>query len=100
MVVHGLDRLWSSEGRRRRRLAAAVRRRSREEHEQLHHGGVVELDSVRIRAALYVVIAERLEDLAQPAAPGALVEVEGLLAEPPPVRDYGMRARGRNERIA
>jgi hypothetical protein len=100
MVARGLDRRWSSEGRRRRRLAAEVRHRSREEHELLHQGGVVELDSVRIRSALYEVIAVRLESLEHPAAPAALAGVEELLADPPPVRDYGTRARGRNERIA
>jgi hypothetical protein len=99
-LPHALDLLRSPGRRRRRQLAAKVRRRSHEEREQLHRAGVVELDSVRIRTALYEVIAARLENVVNPIPDKALDQVEQLLAEPPPVRDYGTRARDRNERIA
>lgn len=95
-----LDLLWTREGRRRRRLAADVQRRSQEERHHLHHAGVVELDSIRIRTALYETIVLRLWDSSHPASPAALEQVEELLAERPPIRDYGLRAQQRNERIA
>jgi hypothetical protein len=95
-----LDLLWTREGRRRRRLAAGVRRRSQEERDHLHHAGVLELDSIRIRTALYETIALRLEDSPQPVTADALEQVEALIAEAPPIRDYGLRAQQRNERIA
>jgi hypothetical protein len=85
--------------RKRRRLARAVRRYARAEHEQYHRGGVVELASIGARAELYQRIADRLE-ADGPLAARVLAELEHLLAEAPPVRDYGAAAQARNARIA
>jgi len=86
--------------RGRRRLAREVRANAQVEHEQYHRAGVLELDSVSARAALYERIAELLEDAARPLAGEGLRRLEDLIAEAPPVRDYGPRAQDRNELIA
>jgi hypothetical protein len=77
-----------------------VRAYAQAEHEQYHRAGVLELDSVSVRAALYERIAERLEDAAGPLAAEGLRRLEDLIAEAPPMRDYGPRAQDRNELIA
>jgi hypothetical protein len=89
-----------SAARERRRLARLVRAYAQAEHEQYHRAGVLELDSISARAALYERIAERLEDTAHPLANQGLSRLEDLIAETPPVRDYGPRAQGRNALIA
>jgi hypothetical protein len=94
---HGLRGL--REARERRRLACAVRTRAREEREQYHRGSVIEFASLARRTALYERIAERLEDTDRPASPLGVGQLEGLLAEPPPYRDYGIVAEERNARI-
>jgi hypothetical protein len=86
--------------RERRRLAREVRAYSHAEHEQYHRAGVLELDSVAARAALYERIAERIEDISRPLAEEGLRRLENLIGESPPVRDYGPRAQDRNELIA
>ena len=89
-----------SAARERRRLARLVRAYAQAEHEQYHRAGVLELESVSARAALYEQIAERLEDTARPVSEEGLRRLEDLVAEVPPVRDYGPRAQGRNALIA
>jgi hypothetical protein len=86
--------------RERRRLAREVRAYAQTEHEQYHRAGVLELDSVAARAALYERIAGRIEDISRPLAEEGLRRLENLMAEAPPVRDYGPRAQDRNELIA
>lgn len=88
------------EARKRRRLARAVRRRAREEREHCHRGAVIEFASVAARTALYERIAEHLEDVDRPVAALGVGRLERLLAEAPPIRDYGPRAGARNARIA
>ena len=88
-----------SVARERRRLAREVRAYAQAEHEQYHRAEVLELDSVAARAALYERIAERIEDSARPLAEEGLRRLENLIAESPPVRDYGPRAQGRNQLI-
>jgi hypothetical protein len=94
---HGLRGL--REARARRRLAGAVRRHAHDERERCHRAGVIEFASVAARTALYERIAERLEELDHPVAACGVGRLERLLAEPPPFRDYGPRARARNARI-
>jgi cell fate (sporulation/competence/biofilm development) regulator YmcA (YheA/YmcA/DUF963 family) len=77
-----------------------VRAYAQAEHEQYHRAGVLEFDSVSARAALYERIAARIEDTARPLAEEGLRRLEDLIAEIPPVRDYGPRAQDRNELIA
>jgi cell fate (sporulation/competence/biofilm development) regulator YmcA (YheA/YmcA/DUF963 family) len=89
-----------SVARERRRLAREVRAYAQAEHEQYHQAGVLELDSVAARAALYERVAERIEDISRPVAEESLRRLENLIAESPPVRDYGPRAQDRNELIA
>jgi hypothetical protein len=87
-------------GRERRRLARAVRNYAQSEREQYHRAGVLELDSVSERAALYEKIAQCLEDGDRPLAETGLRRLEGLIVTAPPVRDYGPRADERNAFIA
>jgi hypothetical protein len=87
-------------GGRRRRLARTVRRRARDEHDRFHRSGVIEFASVAERADLYERIARRLEELRRPVGDYGLSELERLLDEPAPIRDYGPRAAARNARIA
>jgi hypothetical protein len=70
------------------------------EHEQYHRAGVLELESVSARAALYEQIAERLENTTRPLSEEGLRRLENLVAQVPPMRDYGPRAQGRNALIA
>ena len=70
------------------------------EREHFHRASVVEFDTVSERSALYERIADRLRDLDRPLPEDARRDLERLLAEPPPVRDYGLNAVRRNERIA
>jgi hypothetical protein len=95
---HSLERAFKK--RERRRLARVVRRHARAERDDYHRGDVIEFDSIAIRTALYELIARVLEDLDRPLAKDGLSELESLLAEPPPFRDYGPNAQARNDRIA
>jgi hypothetical protein len=61
---------------------------------------VVEFDTVTERSVLYERIADRLRDLERALPEDALRDLELILSEPPPVRDYGLNAVRRNERIA
>ena len=85
---------------KRRRLARAVERRAAFEHERCHRGGVIEFESLAARAALYRLIVRRLQDGHIPLPVAGLKELEQLLVESPPFRDYGANAEARNERIA
>jgi hypothetical protein len=87
------------EARERRRLSRAVRTRAHEEREHCHRGGVIEFASVARRTALYEGIADRLEELDRPISALGIGQLERLLAEPPPYRDYGAVAKERNARI-
>src|SRR5215218_3177649 len=83
--------------RGRRRLAREVRAYAQVEHEQYHRAGVLELDSVSARAALYERIAELLEDAARPLAGEGLRRLEDLIAEAPPVPHSAPRPKARNK---
>jgi hypothetical protein len=91
---------FSNEARRRRRLARALRTYARDEREESHRASVIELSSVAQRAALLEDLMRRLEDVSRPVSRPGLEQLERLLAEPLPFRDYGPRAERRNERIA
>jgi hypothetical protein len=84
----------------RRRLARSVRGYAQAEREEYHRAGVLELGSVAARTALYEQIAERLEGTDGPLPAEPLERLRALIAEPPPIRDYGPRAEERNTRIA
>jgi len=71
----------------------------RDERDVFHRASVIEFGSIAARTALYERIAQRLEDTAQPIAPAGVRRLEQLLDEPPPVRDYGPRARALNGHI-
>jgi hypothetical protein len=89
-----------SAARQRLRLARAVRDYAHAERDLYHRAGVLEFASVASRAALYERIVDRLEQTDHALADEALRRLEGLIAESPPVRDYGPRAAERNARIA
>ena len=91
---------WRAPGRERRRLCREVQRYALAEREHFHRASVVEFDTVAERSALYERIADRLRDLERPLPEDALRGLELILSEPPPVRDYGLNAVRRNERIA
>lgn len=88
------------EDRERKWLARRVRAFAHAERDQYHRAGIIEFDSIAIRSALYELIARRLEDSGRTVGKGGLSQLESLLAESPPIRDYGPRAEARNERIA
>jgi hypothetical protein len=52
------------------------------------------------RLELYEQLARRVENRHQPLDPRGGAALEALLQEEPPIRDYGLRARERNERLA
>lgn len=91
---------WRAPGRERRRLFRDVQRYALAEREHFHRASVVEFDTVAERSALYERIADRLRDLERPLPEDALHDLELFLSEPPPIRDYGLNALRRNERIA
>jgi hypothetical protein len=91
---------WRACGRERRRLTREVQRYAHAEREHFHQASVVEFNTVARRSDLYGQIAERLRDLDRPLPEDARRELELILSEPPPVRDYGLNAEKRNERIA
>jgi hypothetical protein len=93
-------RMHLTERLKRRRLVRAVERRAEFEHERCHRGGVIEFESLAVRAALYRLIVRRLQDSHTPLPVAGLKELEQLLVESPPFRDYGANAEARNERIA
>lgn len=89
-----------TESHERRRLARSVRAYAQAEREEYHRAGVLELGSVTARATLYEQVAERLEAAEDTLPVEPLERLRALIAEPPPVRDYGVRAEERNARIA
>jgi hypothetical protein len=91
---------FSNETHRRTRLARALRAYARDEREESHRSAVIELGSVAERTALLEDLLRRLENTARPVSNAGLEQVERLLAEPLPFRDYGPRAEQRNQRIA
>lgn len=91
---------WRAPGRERRRLSREVERYAFSEREHFHRASVVEFDTVAERSALYERIADRLRDFDRPLPEDARRDLELILSEPPPVRDYGLNAVRRNERIA
>lgn len=84
----------------RRRLARQVLDLAHAEHDHFHRAGVIEFAAMRNRAELYDGLVQRIRDRQRPLQPNAVLELEALLAEKPPFRDYGPRAQHRNERIA
>jgi hypothetical protein len=90
---------WRAPARERRRLARAVTRYAREERERYHRGGVLEFETLAARSALYDQIAQVLEDSGSDISKVAMGRLRLLLAEQPPVRDYGVRAQERNDFI-
>jgi hypothetical protein len=91
---------WRAPSRERRHLSRAVQRYALAEREHFHRAGVVEFHTVAERSALYEQIVDRLRDLERPLPEDALRRLQLILSEPPPVRDYGLRAEQRNARIA
>jgi hypothetical protein len=89
-----------TQARERRRLARAVRDYAEAERQQYHRAGVLELESVAARAALYERIVALLESGESPVAEAAVRRLESLIAATPPMRDYGPRAEERNSQIA
>lgn len=91
---------WRAPGRERRRLSREVESYALAEREHFHRASVVEFDTVAERSDLYERIVARLRDFDRPLPEGPLRRLEVILSEPPPVRDYGLNAVRRNERIA
>jgi hypothetical protein len=91
---------WRAPARRRRRLARAVARYAKEERERYHRAGILEFETLAARSALYEEIAQALQAPDRDVSQVALARLRLLLAEQPPVRDYGPRAQERNAHIA
>jgi hypothetical protein len=82
-----------SESRSRRRLASEVRRHAGSEADLLRRSGVVDFREIARRAALYELIALRLEAVDLPVEPRGVDSVRRLLEEGP----RRERARGAAE---
>jgi len=55
---------------------------------------------MHVRLELYDQLARCVENRHFTLEPRGVSELEALLQEEPPIRDYGLRARERNERLA
>ncbi len=55
---------------------------------------------MHVRLELYDQLARCVENRHVILEPRGVAELEALLQEDPPIRDYGLRARERNERLA
>lgn len=84
----------------RRRLARQVRRLAQRERDHGHRAGVVEFAPMHVRLELYDQLARCVENRHFHLEPRGVAALEALLQEDPPIRDYGLRARERNERLA
>jgi hypothetical protein len=71
------------ESRARRRLAAEVRRHAGTEAARLRRRGIVDFREISRRAALYELIAVRLEAVDLPVEPRGVERVRCLLDEAP-----------------
>ena len=87
--------------RERIRLARATRALAAAERNDFHRGGPLILGAISERLELLERIARLLENRDRDIALAGLADLARLVAEtPPPVRDYGLTARERNDRIA
>ena len=86
--------------RERTRLSRATRALAEAERNEFHRGRVLELGAVARRVELLDGIARLLDDTTQEVTPEGVAAVERLVAQTPPVRDYGRAAQERNEHIA
>jgi len=84
----------------RTRLLRATRALASAERYDFHRGGPLVLGTISQRLELLERIARLLEDRDREVGPAGLVDLARLVDETPPVRDYGLPARERNERIA
>ena len=91
---------WRAPARERRRLARAVTRYAYQEGEKNHRAGILEFQTLATRSALYDEITAALRDSDCDISQAAIGRLRLLLAEQPPVRDYGPRALERNDHIA
>jgi hypothetical protein len=84
----------------RARLVRATRALASAERNDFHRGGPLVLGTISYRLELLERIARLLEDGDREVGSAGLVDLARLVDETPPVRDYGLPARERNERIA
>ena len=78
----------------------ATRALASAERNDFHRGGPLVLGTISYRLELLERIARLLEDGDREVGSAGLVDLARLVDETPPVRDYGLPARERNERIA
>ncbi len=78
----------------------ATRALASAERNDFHRGGPLVLGTISYRLELLERIARLLEDGDREVGSARLVDLARLVDETPPVRDYGLPARERNERIA
>ena len=78
----------------------ATRALASAERNDFHRGGPLVLGTISYRLELLERIARLLEDQDREVGSAGLVDLARLVDETPPVRDYGLPARERNERIA
>jgi hypothetical protein len=84
----------------RKHLARTVRKHARKERDRRLEAGAVDSAAVSARTALYEQIAVLVEDVRRPLGSTGLQRVRSHLHESPPLADYGLFARARNERVA
>lgn len=85
--------------RERAGLARATRALASRERNDFHRGPLV-LGAISHRLELLERIACLLENSDREVGLPGLADLARLVDETPPVRDYGLQARERNERIA
>ena len=78
----------------------ATRALASAERNDFHRGGPLVLGTISYRLELLERIARFLEDGDREVGSAGLVDLARLVDETPPVRDDGLPARERNERIA
>lgn len=88
------------DARERKHLARSVRKHAHNERDRRLGAGAIDSAAVSTRTDLYEQIAVLVEDVRRPLEPAGLRRVRSLLDESPPLADYGLFARARDERIA
>jgi hypothetical protein len=78
----------------------ATRALASAERNDFHRGGPLVLGTISYRLELLERIVRLLEDGDRGVGSAGLLDLARLVDEIPPVRDYGLPARERNERIA
>lgn len=76
-----------------------MRRHARAEYTRRIDAGVVEVAALQARTDLYEELARQLEAIDRPVSTEGTTRVRLLVAQPPPLFDYGPYARARDAEL-